>query len=97
MSHPVALNSVSADISAHDGSEQAYAFPVGKNRSCWRLALRFHCKRHDVASGRVENVGVRKHVVANVTRVQKPAGIGLELPDPCDVMTHCFRHKAGTY
>src|SRR2546426_10353326 len=29
------------------------------------------CKRHDVASGRVENVGVRKHVVANITRDRK--------------------------
>src|SRR6266516_4127809 len=93
MSHPVALNSVSADISAHDGSEQAYAFPVGKNRSCRRLAVRFHSKRHDVASGRVENVGVRKHVVANFTGVQKPAGIGSEFPDPCDVMTHWHKSR----
>src|SRR3989442_13389753 len=88
MSHSVALHGVSADISAHNGLEQTYAFLVGKNRSCRRLAVRFHSKRHDVASGRVENVGVRKHVVANFTGVQKPAGIGSEFPDPCDVMTH---------
>src|SRR5437868_2034036 len=94
MGHPVAVHSVGADIGADDGFEQAYALLVCKNRSCRGLAICFHCERHHIAAGRVKNVGVRKHVVANFTCIEKLAGIRPELPNSGDV---AVRHKAATY